>query len=164
MKRWIFIILGLVVLFLISAFLIYFITGFYRIKKQFPVLQFQLPPTTTTSLKLITPQVEIKSEVPMQKLLESKQPLLFSGTIQEISGNDLTINSIWYDPFKENFQTVPAKITLNPQDEIIKYVKDKEGRLSTTSLKPSDLKVGDYVIVSTKENKKTIRVVFSLPR
>jgi flagellar basal body-associated protein FliL len=144
MKRWIFIILGLVILFLIFAFLIYFTTGFYRVKKQF------------------SPGVEIKTEVPMQKLLESQKPLLFSGTIQEISGNDLTINSIWYDPFKENFQTVPAKITLNLQDEIIKYVKDKEGRFSTKSLKTSDLKVGDYVIVSTKENKKTIKVIFSL--
>jgi len=144
MKRWIFIILGLIVLFLLFAFLIYFTTGFYRVKKKF------------------SPRVEIKTEVPMQKLLESQKPLLFSGTIKEISGNNLTINSIWYDPFKENFQTVPAKITLNPQDEIIKYVKDKEEKLNTKSLKPSDLKVGDYVIVSTKENKKTIKVIFSL--
>ena len=144
MKRWIFIILSLVVLFLIFAFIIYFTIGFYRLKKQF------------------SPLVEIKTEVPIQKLLESQKPLLFSGTIKEISGNNLTINSIWYDPFKENFQTVPAKITLNPQDEIIKYVKDKEEKLNTKSLKPSDLKVGDYVIVSTKENKKTIKVIFSL--
>jgi hypothetical protein len=146
MKRWPFIILVLVVLFLILGFLIYFNTGFYRIKEQFPA------------------QGRVKTEIPIQKLLESKEPLLLTGTIQEISDNNLTISSVWYDPFKDNFQTVPAKITLNPQDEIIQYIKDKEGKFITKSLKLSDLKVGDYVIVSTKENKKTIKVVSSLPR
>mgnify|MGYP000302196774 CR=1 FL=1 len=145
--------------------LIYFITIYLKFKKSFPLTVPNLPPPRDVSPSSwpIQPKVEVKTEFPISQLLETNQPLLFSGIIKNLEDNILTLDIIWYDPIQAKFQSTETKITINPQDEILAYYKDKEDRLEKKTLKLSDLKVGDYLIISSKENKKTISVVFSLP-
>jgi hypothetical protein len=138
MKRWILVIIVLVVILL---FIIYFVTT-YILKKPF-----------------YSREIIVKTEIPAQKYIDSGQPLVFSGVIKEINNNTLKIDSYWYDPIEKTYQVIPVNVTLNPQDKILRYYTDNKGKIQTKELSLSDLKIGDFIFYSAKENKKTIRVV-----
>jgi hypothetical protein len=109
-------------------------------------------------------EIIVKTEIPAQKYIESGQPLVFSGVIKEINNNTLKIDSYWYDPIERTYQVIPVNVTLNTQDKILLYYTDNKGKIQTKEISLSDLKIGDFMFYSAKENIKTIRVVPSLPQ
>ena len=136
----------------------YVIIGVYKIKGQLSLLELVSSKATTTPS--IKPPVELKPEIPQEvikKLEEGNIASVYSGRIVNLTENSIVVNSAWYNPFTNSLEYTPLNIQINAQDEIVYYQGKK-----LIPLKLSDLKINDYVLVSTKENKK--RIVLLTPR
>jgi hypothetical protein len=128
------------------------------------ILPPSFPKSTSTTLQANQPEVKIEAKLSpdlISKIEKSEPGFVYSGVIKSINDNKITLDVMWLDPFNSVLKKNQVTITINPQDEVIKYKKQPDGRMEEVKISFKDLKVNDYILVSTTKDKKIITLLFS---
>lgn len=162
MKKYLFIIIIIVVLVLLILVLIYYFAPPRMVYFSPTNLPLALPTTTSTFPLLIKPKVEVEVAPSPEtvKQLENLEPgLMFWAKVNSIQDNKLQLEAMWFDFINNEFKKIPLTLTIEPQDEIIKYRKVNNQPLETIKGDLKDIQVDSFIQVSTLSGKKIIRVI-----
>ncbi len=117
-------------------------------------------PTPTPGFQLIEPKIEIKAEIPPElvKKIQNFEPgQTFWAEVKEKKDTTLDLNVLWYDPINGQIKRMPLTLKIEPNDEIIKYVR--EGiTIKTVNASLEEIKTNDLILIATLENKKRVNI------
>lgn len=117
-------------------------------------------PSNLTSTENIKIKTEISKET-LKQIEESKPGLFYNAIVKNISGNKITLDLLWIDPFNKETKKSKVIITFNPEDEIRRFKINNDGTFEIQKLNLNDLKINDYILVNTQESKKIINILMS---
>lgn len=157
---------GVLILYLALSFIL---PQVIKIKKNIPSNQNFFSTTTfstSTSFQLVKPQVELKAELDsktINKIKNLEPGVVFSARVKDIKDETLFLDVLWLDPLTNKIKTLPIDLTINPQIEIVKYQRTKEGSLEKVKISFAQIKINDFILVSSNKDKKEIIILFESP-